>query len=375
MFHRLSNFCRCSHKWWHSIHEPSLQVKPKTFWYTSQRVFRLASTAQCSLVQALRPSRSQPCCSAPRSAPSFLQLLCLESTAQSNEGTSACSHSGGPQQLHTTWHPTAPQKDRGHRLSCSRRCHHPPLQASPNDLANQPSLIPRSLVLLEVVVEEVVTGFLEVVSVASSVVGMTPLDAKALLQTGSPLGFSIGLAVLNPGSRFGFVGSCRSKKPLEPDPSQPPAETPLMSAHWSLQSRPLSAVHLCAEDALDGSVGTGGLALDLGALGAGAVGAAFGTGANPIPLTSQTSSSSSMSFSLISQRAMSHNFPAWSCASVLASALTCWQWSHLPRHPPDIWAQLVRAFACVRLQLIFKNSRAHEINQPRATLLCRFLLQ
>ena len=74
-------------------------------------------------------------------------------------------------------------------------------------------------------------GSLEVVSVASSVVGMTPLDAKALLHTDSPLGFLIGLAVLNPGSRFGFVGSCRSKKPLEPDPSQPPAETPLTSAH------------------------------------------------------------------------------------------------------------------------------------------------
>ena len=65
-----------------------------------------------------------------------------------------------------------------------------------------------------------------------------------------------------------------------------------------------------AEDTLDGSGGTGGLTLGLGALGAGAEGAAFGTGANPIPLTSQTSSSTAMSFSVISQRARSHNFPA-----------------------------------------------------------------
>jgi len=87
------------------------------------------------------------------------------------------------------------------------------------------------LVLLEVVDEEVVMG-LEVVSVASLVVGMTPLDAKALLQIGSPLGTLIDLVVLNPGSRFCFVGSCRSKKlKLVPDPSQLPAETPLTSAH------------------------------------------------------------------------------------------------------------------------------------------------
>ena len=87
--------------------------------------------------------------------------------------------------------------------------------------------------MLEVVDEEVVMDFvLEVVSVASLVVGMTPLDAKALLQTGSPLGFLIGLAVLNPGSRFGFVDSGRSKRlKLAPDLSQLPAETPLMSAH------------------------------------------------------------------------------------------------------------------------------------------------
>ena len=37
---------------------------------------------------------------------------------------------------------------------------------------------------------------------------------------------------------------------------------------------------------------------------------AFGTGANPIPLTSQTSSSRLMSLSFISQRAKSHNLPA-----------------------------------------------------------------
>ena len=61
-----------------------------------------------------------------------------------------------------------------------------------------------------------------------------------------------------------------------------------------------------AEDTLDGSGG----ALGLGALGAGAEGAAFGTGANPIPLTSQTSSSRLMSLSSISQRAKSHNLPA-----------------------------------------------------------------
>ena len=97
--------------------------------------------------------------------------------------------------------------------------------------------------------------------------------------------------------------------------------------------------------------------------------------ANPTPLTSQQSSSTLMSLSLISQPAKSHNFPAWSSASVLASMLTCWQWSHLPLQPPDIWAQLVLAFVWVRLQLSFKNSKAHEINRPRATLLCRFLLQ
>ena len=194
-------------------------------------MFPLASTSQYSLAQALRPSRSQPCCSAPRSAPFSLQLLCLESTAQSIVGTSACSHSGGPQQLHTTWHPTAPQKDRGHRLSCSRRCHHPPLQASPNDLANQPSLILRSLVLLEVVDEEVVMG-LEVVSVASLVVGMTPLDAKALHHTDFPWGTLIDHVVLNPGNHFCFVGSCMSKMlKLVLGLSQQPTEIPLWSAH------------------------------------------------------------------------------------------------------------------------------------------------
>jgi hypothetical protein len=85
--------------------------------------------------------------------------------------------------------------------------------------------------LLEVVVEEVVMGSLEVVSVASSVVGMTPLDAKALPRTDSLSGFSIGLAVSNPGSRFGLVDSCSSTKPLEPDPSRPPTGSPLTSAH------------------------------------------------------------------------------------------------------------------------------------------------
>ena len=152
---------------------------------------------------------------------------------QSNIGTSACSHSGGPQQLHTTWHPTAPQKDRGHQLACSRRCHHPPLQASPNDLANQPSLTLRSFVLLEVVDEEVVMGFvLEVVSVASLVVGMTPLDAKALLHSDFLLEIVIVLFSSNPWSRFCFVDSCRLRMlRLVLGLSQQPTGIPLWSAH------------------------------------------------------------------------------------------------------------------------------------------------
>jgi len=80
--------------------------------------------------------------------------------------------------------------------------------------------------------------------------------------------------------------------------------------------------------ALGGAGGAGGpalAALATGALGAGAVGAALGADANPTPLTSQQSSSTLMSLSLISQRAKSHNLPAWSSASVLASMLTWWQ--------------------------------------------------
>ena len=165
-------------------------------------------------------------------------------------------------------------------------------------------------------------GFLEVVPVASLVVGMTPLDAKALLQIGSPLGTLIDLVVLNPRSRFCFVGSCRSKKlKLVPDPLSATSSdtTDVSSLILAIKASvccPSLAGDLdrlggvgvlllgdgllggvlgggrvagsgraaaLAEDALDGSVGTGGLALDLGALSAGAVGAAFGTGANPIP--------------------------------------------------------------------------------------------
>ena len=75
-------------------------------------------------------------------------------------------------------------------------------------------------------------GFLEVVSVATLVVGMTPLDAKVLLHIGSPLGTLIDHVVLNPASHSCFVGSCKSKKlKLVPDLSQLPAETPLTSAH------------------------------------------------------------------------------------------------------------------------------------------------
>ena len=74
--------------------------------------------------------------------------------------------------------------------------------------------------------------FLEVVSVASLVVGMMSLDAKALLHIGSPLGTLIDHVVLNPGSHSCFVSFCKSKKlKLVPDPSQLPAETPLTSAH------------------------------------------------------------------------------------------------------------------------------------------------
>jgi hypothetical protein len=87
--------------------------------------------------------------------------------------------------------------------------------------------------LLEVVDEEVVMDFvLEVVSVASLVVGMIPLDAKALLHIDFPLGTLIDHVVLNPGSHSCFVAFCKTKRlKLVPDPSQLPAGTPLTSTH------------------------------------------------------------------------------------------------------------------------------------------------
>jgi hypothetical protein len=86
--------------------------------------------------------------------------------------------------------------------------------------------------LQEVVVEEVVLDFLEVVSVVSLVVDTIPLDAMALLHSDFPLEIVIVLFSSNPGSRFCFVDPGRSKRlKLAPDLSQLPAETPLMSAH------------------------------------------------------------------------------------------------------------------------------------------------
>lgn len=76
-------------------------------------------------------------------------------------------------------------------------------------------------------------GFvLEVVSVASLVVGLSLLDAMALLHIGLPWVTLIDHVVSSPGNRFCFVGSCRLKMlKLAPDLSQQPAETPLTSAH------------------------------------------------------------------------------------------------------------------------------------------------
>jgi len=85
---------------------------------------------------------------------------------------------------------------------------------------------------LEVVDEEVVMGFSEVVLVASLVVGTTPLDAKALHHIDSPFKTLIDHVVLNPGSHSCFVAFCKTKGlRLAPDPSQLPAETPPTSAH------------------------------------------------------------------------------------------------------------------------------------------------